>query len=379
MVNEETRNELSANPNTLYIGADVGASEMKLAAADRHRSKPLEKTLEPFDDVGLMAWIASVREALGLEDGPVVFVHEAGRDGFSLHWWLEMLGVRSVVVDPASIETSSRRRRAKTDRLDARLLLSKTRSYFAGHGSAFAVVRVPSEEVEDARRLSRELKALKEERARAKTRISSLLAQKGVKLPLGQSFVTQLQQTMTPWGAPLPPNLKAEILRQLERLELAESQIAELEQAQQVAMAEGRTEADRQGAKLIQLVSIGSATATTLPKEFFWRDFKNGKEVGAAAGLTGTPRVTGTSTDIEQGISKAGNSRVRTLMIEIAWMWVRLQPDSSITRWFLARIDGSKRSKRKNIVAVARKLLIALWRYATRDVLPEGARLKTAN
>jgi len=379
MLNEETRRELNANPNTLYIGADVGASEMKLAAADRQRNKPLEKTLEPFDDVGLMDWLKAVRKGLGLEAGPVVFVHEAGRDGFSLHWWLEMLGVHSVVVDPASIETSSRRRRVKTDRLDARLLLTKARGYFGGDGGVFSVVRVPSEEVEDARRVSRELKALKEEATRGKTRINGLLAQKGVKLALSKDFVARLKEVMTPWGTSLPPHLKAEILRQVERLELVESQIAQLEQAHQVAMAEGATDADRQGAKLVQLVSIGMATAVTLPKEFFWRDFKNGKEVGAAAGLTGTPRVTGTSTDIEQGISKAGNSRVRTLMIEIAWMWVRLQPNSPITQWFYARVDGTKRSKRKNIVAVARKLLIALWRYATMDVVPEGARLKTAN
>ncbi len=379
MLNEETRNELSANPNTLYIGADVGSTEMKLAAADRQRSKPLEKTLEPFDDAGLLDWVKVARRDLGLQEGPVVFIHEAGRDGFALHWWLDMLGVQSVVVDPASIETSARKRRAKTDRLDARLLLSKARSYFAGHSGAFAVVRVPSEEVEDERRRSRELKALKEEAARAKTRLNGLLAQKGVKLALGKDFVAQLKQVTTPWGTSLPPHLKAEILRQVERLELVESQIAQLEQAHQVDMAAGTTEADRQGAKLVQLVGVGPATAITLPKDFFWRDFKNGKEVGAAAGLTGTPRVTGTSTDIEQGISKAGNSRVRTLMIEIAWMWVRLQPASPITQWFQARMDGTKRSKRKNIVAVARKLLIALWRYATRGVIPDGARLKSAN
>ncbi len=378
MLNEETRREFSANANTLYIGADVGSSEMKLAAADRHRNKPLEKTLEPFDDVGLLEAIKVFRSDLGLEDGPVVFIHEAGRDGFSLHWWLVMLGVESVVVDPASIETSTRKRRAKTDRLDARLLLSKARSYFAGHTGAFAVVRVPSEEVEDERRRSRELKALKEEAARAKTRLNGLLAQKGVKLALGRDFVALLNQVMSPWGTPLPPHLKAEILRQLERLELVESQIAQIVQAHEVDMVAGTTEADRQGAKLVQLVGVGPATAMTLPKDFFWRDFNNGKEVGAAAGLTGTPRVTGTSTDIEQGISKAGNSRVRTLMIEIAWMWVRLQPDNSITKWFHARLDGTKRSKRKYIVAVARKLLIALWRYATKDIVPDGARLKTA-
>jgi transposase len=379
MLNEETWSELSTNPNTLYIGADVGSAEMKLAVADRQRSKPLEKTVSPFDDVGLLEVIKTSRRDLGLEDGPVVFVHEAGRDGFSLHWWLDMLGVHSIVVDPASIETSARKRRAKTDRLDARLLLSKVRSYFAGHRGAFAVVRVPSEEVEDERRRSRELKALKEEAARAKTRLNGLLAQKGVKLALGKDFVGQLKQVTTPWGTRLPPHLKAEILRQVERLELVESHIAQLEQAHEVDMAAGTTEADRQGAQLIQLVGVGPATAMMLPKDFFWRDFNNGKEVGAAAGLTGTPRVTGTSTDIEQGISKAGNSRVRTLMIEIAWMWVRLQPDNSITKWFSARMDGTKRNKRKYIVAVARKLLIALWRYATRGVVPDGARLKTAH
>ncbi len=378
MVNEETRRELNANPNTLYIGADVGQSDWKLTAAARGTQRALEKTIGAFDDVELVRTVEGWRRRLGLGAGPTVFVHEAGREGFSIYRTLEMLSVTCVVVDPASIETDRRKRRTKTDRLDALKLLKKLMNYMAGDTGVFSVLRVPEEEQEDARRPGRERERLTREIAEHKTRINSLLALHGVRLALNQGFVSALGTVKTPWGAPLPAGLRHEVLRELERKELAQHQLAQLLAAQKAAMKKSESVAAERGAKLAQLVGVGLATAMTLPLEFFWRDFKNGKEVGAAAGLTGTPRVTGTSTDIEQGISKAGNGRVRTLMIEIAWMWVRLQPDSPITRWYRERQDGTTRAKRKGIVAVARKLLIALWRYAMHDVIPEGAQLKAA-
>ncbi len=379
MLNEETLRELSANPNTLYIGADVGQSEWKLAGAGRGTRRVQEKTVGAGDDAELMKTIRVWRANQGLGEGPTVLVHEAGRDGFSIARRMEMLGVTCLVVDPASIETDRRKRSAKTDRLDALRMLKKLRSFVAGDSGVFSVVRVPEEVQEDQRRAAREREHLTREISKHKTRINGLLALQGVKLELNQGFVAELGRVTTSWGTPLAPQLKSEVLRELERMELAQHQLEQLLAAQVRAMKQCDSAPAVQGAKLAQLVGVGVATAMTLPLELFWRDFKNPKEVGAAAGLTGTPRVTGTSTDIEQGISKAGNSRVRTLMIEIAWMWVRLQPDSPITRWFRDRQDGSARAKRKAIVAVARKLLIALWRYATRDIVPEGALLKTAS
>ena len=273
---------------------------------------------------------------------------------------------------------SSRRKQAKTDRLDAAVLLRKLRTYVADDRGVFKVVRVPSEEVEDSRRPSREYDRLMKERTQHRTRLNSLLALNGIVLPIDGRLVELLQDARTPSGEPLRERLRAEILRQLERLELVQHQLDELEKELARSAASPKTKADEQGAKLSRLVGIGPVTSMTLPREIFWREFRNRREVGAAAGLTGTPHVTGTSTDIELGISKAGNKRVRTLMIEIAWSWVRLQPDSAITQWYRARQDSTKRTKRKTIVAVARRLLIALWRYVTQDIVPEGARLRAS-
>ena len=308
----------------------------------------------------------------------MVVCHEAGREGFSVYRALMRCGITCLIVDPASIEVNARKKRAKTDRLDARMLLRKLRSYMTDR-DVFQVIRVPSEEVEDQRRPSREYDRLVHERTQHCTRINSLLALHGIALPFGEHFVSMLKDARTPTGEPLGKNLQAEILRELERMELVEHQIAEIQKDLKRAVEAAKTKVDVQGAKLGELVGIGPVTAMTLPREFLWRDFQNRGEVGAAAGLTGTPHVTGTSTDIEQGISKAGNKRVRTLMIEIAWNWVRLQPESTITLWFRSRQDGTARTRRKTIVGVARKLLIALWRYVTQDIAPEGARFRAAS
>lgn len=375
-MDEKTRSGLYTNPDTVYIGVDLGSARWMLAAADRARERPIERTIEAFNISGLVKWIEECRKKLGVKAGPVVLVHEAGRDGFSVVRALEPHGIQCVVVDPASIETSARKRKAKTDKIDARMLLKKLRTYLSGDGGVFAVVRVPTEEQEDARRTSRERGRLVKEKTQHRTRIKGLLATLGLQLPIGKHLVASLKDVKTAWGTPIPANLKTELLREVERLELVAHQIEQIQAVTKKELKEPRTKAQRQGAILTSLLGVSTVTSGLLPNEFFWRDFKNRKEVAAAAGLTGTPRATGTSMDAEQGISKAGNSRVRTLMIEIAWNWVRWQPDSPITKWFQSKVDGTKRSKRKLIVAVARRLLIALWRYATQGIVPEGAILK---
>ena len=378
VMDEKTLDTISANHNTVYIGSDLASLEWKLAVTDRSSRRPIEQTIGAFDLEALVDVIRRARRVLGLEPGPTVFCYEAGRDGFSVFRALECIGVVCLVVDPASIETSRRKRQAKTDRLDAKKLLSKLRSYVTGDRDVFAVVRIPSLSVEDERRRTRERDRLVAERTQHRARIKSLLAQQGLCFQVGPNLVAHLQTCTTPFGEPLGPHLKAEILRELERLELVEHQLAEVVKALEVSIASASTVADKQGARLAGLRAIGTVTGATLPREFFWRDFHNRKEVGGAAGITGTPRATGISTDMEQGISKTGNGRVRRLMMEIAWSWVRHQPTSKITLWYKARLDGTKRSKRKAIVGVARRLLIALWRYATQGVFPEGALLKGA-
>lgn len=373
----EAWSKLNSDPNTLFVGMDLGSLEWKLAGAARGSERPSESSVTAFDLDAVESWVTSLRTRRGVGDGPVVFCCEAGRDGFSVTRVLETRGWSCLVVDPASIETSSRGRQAKTDRLDARKVLAKLRSFIAGDRGVFAVVRVPSVEVEDARRVSRERDRLVHERTAHRARIKSLLATQGVRLEFTSEFVGQLKHCVTPLGQALPPNLKAEILREYERLELIEHQLAQLEREFEKSLAPPKTLAAEQSARIKQLRGIGNVTACVLVAEFFWRGFNNRQEVAAAAGLTGTPRATGTSTDQEQGISKTGNKRVRTLMIEIAWSWVRHQPDSPITRWYRERTpDGTKRMKRKAIVAVARRVLIALWRFGVHGVVPEGALMK---
>ena len=375
---KKTLQLLNTDPNTLFIAADVSAKEWKLAGAGRASMRPTEHAVVAFDIMALEKWIGRVRERHELGEGPVVFCYEAGRDGFSIVRALEQRGVYCLVVDPGSIEKSSRRRVPKTDRLDAKKLLQKLRTYVSHDRGVFAVVHVPSAEVEDQRRLVRERDRLKKERTGHRNRIHSMLALHGVSLTLGRDLVALLDVVRTSTGDPLPGHAKKELLREVERLELVEHQLDEVEGELKAGLEEPKTVADEQGARLNNLVGIGQVTSTVLPYELLWRDLHNRKEVGSAAGLDGTPRATGHTLDQEQGISKVGHKRIRTLMVDLAWLWVRKQPDSPITHWYYARIDGQKRSKRKAIVAVARRLLIALWRYAVHGVVPEGAHFKTA-
>jgi transposase len=375
---KEVLASLNTDLNTLFVAADVSAREWKLAASGRSSRRPTESSVTAFEVEALYTWLAEVRERHDLGPGPTVFCYEAGRDGFSIGRVLEQRGIHCLVVDPGSIETSSKSRVAKTDRLDAKKLLLKLRNYISGDAGVFAVVEVPPADVEDRRRLVRERKRLSDERTSHRTRLSSLFGLVGLYLTVDQHLVARLNQLQTAWGEPMPPQIKAEILRELERLELVESQLAQLEQQLKESTRKPVTEADKQGARIKQLRGIGEVTATMLPREFFWRGFNNRKEVGAAAGLDGTPRATGHTLNQDQGISKAGNKRVRGLMIELAWDWIRYQPNSPITTWFYAYTDGTKRSRRKAIVGVARRLLIALWRFGVHGVTPEGAVFKAA-
>jgi transposase len=313
--------------------------------------------------------------------GPVeiVVIQEAGLDGFWVHRLLKANGIESHVVDPASIAVPRRRRRAKTDAIDGETLLRTLLAWRRGEPRVCAMVVPPTPEQEDRRRTSRERAVLLQERVRHVNRIKGLLAGQGITdyEPLHKDRRAHLATLKTGDGQPLPLRLKAELLREIELIELLIRQIAEVEVERDTVELDGEGN-QSPVALLARLKAIGPQIAAVLYLEGLYRSFANRREVAAYAGLVPTPWRSGTI-DREQGISKAGNWRLRHIMIELAWLWVRHQPDSALSRWFRARVGTERgRIRRIAIVALARKLLIALWRYVTHGEVPEGAVLKAA-
>ena len=309
----------------------------------------------------------------------IVVIQEAGLDGFWVHRLLEANGIESHVVDPASIAVPRRQRRAKTDAIDGETLLRTLLAWKRGEPRVCSMVVPPSPEQEDRRRIARERAVLLKERVRHVNRVKGLLAGQGVigYEPLRPDRREQLDALVTGDGRLLPPRLRAELLREIEVIEVLMRQIAEVE-AERDAVEPEPQHQDAPIALLTRLKAIGPQIAAVLYLEGLYRSFASRREVAAYAGLVPTPWRSG-KIDREQGISKAGNRRLRTTMIELAWLWVRHQPRSALTRWFHERVGTERgRVRRIAIVALARKLLIALWRYVTQGEVPEGAVLKTA-
>lgn len=363
----------------LYVAIELASAKWKLAMADSPARKPRIVTVEPFDKVQMAAALRRGKERFGLSaDAVVLVVMEAGRDGFSVHRWLEDLGIEAIVVDAASVEVNRHKRRAKTDRVDAERLLEKLMQYDGGSRFVWRVCRVPSEEAEDARRLHRERETLVAERTEHLNRMKGLLVVHGIAMRVGPKFVDELAAVRDPRGRSLPKRARAELEREHSRLVLVREQIRLLE-AEMKALVKAKPKPDAPANDLktwmaTQLRGIGPIAARTVVAELFgWRDFENRRQVGSAAGLTPTPYDTG-KTEREQGISKAGSRRVRRIMVEAAWSWLRYQPDSALSRWFNDRY--SVRGKKKGIVALARKLLVALWHWVDHGIVPTGANLK---
>lgn len=313
---------------------------------------------------------------------PIIVIQEAGLDGFWIHRVLQNEGIESHVVDPASIATSRRRRRAKTDRIDGEALVRALLAYKRGEPRVCAMVRAPTPEDEDGRRLCRERKTLTVERVQHVNRIKGLLFSQGVSgyEPLRRDRRQRLDRLETGDGRPLQPHLKAQISRELDRLELLIEQIKAVEIERDALFAPAtKTEAGLEPqAMLRSLNGIGAEIAAVLWSEGLYRSFANRKQVGAYAGLAPTPWQSG-SVAHEQGVSKAGNPRLRTTMIQLSWLWLRHQPQSALALWFKERVSSNGgRFKKTAIVALARKLLVALWKYVTAGVLIEGAVMKTA-
>jgi transposase len=356
----------------LYLAIECGNKDWKLAFGDGQQRR--EVRMAARDQADLCRQIQRTRERFGLAaEIPVFSCYEAGRDGFWIDRMLRQLGVRNVVVDPASIEVKRRGKRVKTDRLDARKLLEMLIRYWVyGETKTWSVVRVPDEDQEAARRPHREWERLTKERGSHRSRIRSLLVLYGLnpkRLPEQPGQVRDWQ------GAPLPAEIVQELTRELARLVLVEEQRKSLQKQRQQQMQAGAVASARRAVKLAKITGVGAQTGWELMHEFFWRSFRNRREVGAASGLVGCPYNSGDDVR-EQGISKAGNARIRTLMVELAWRWLRFQPESALSQWYERRFGGgSGRMRRIGIVALARKLLVALWKYLEHDEVPAAARL----
>jgi transposase len=309
---------------------------------------------------------------------PLIVIQEAGLDGFWLHRVLQSEGIESYVVDPASIATSRRRRRAKTDKIDGEALVRALLAHQRGEPRVCAMVKAPTPEEEDRRRICRERKTLTSERVEHVNRIKGLLFAQGVSgyEPMHRHRRARLEDLRTGDGRPLPRHLKAQLIRELDRLELLLEQIEAVEAERDILLASANKTSTP--VRLLELKGVGPEFANVLWSEGLYRHFDNRRQVAAYAGLAPTPWQSGTI-DREQGVSKAGNPRLRATMIQLAWLWLRHQPDSALSRWFHERVKMSGgRLKKPMIVALARKLLIALWKYMTAGIVIEGAVIKTA-
>jgi transposase len=362
----------------LFVAFELSEKTWKLGFTTGHGQQPRERSIAACNQARLLQEVAQAKKRFGLPDtAPVVSCYEAGREGFWLHRFLQAHGITNYIVDSSSIEVNRRRRRAKSDGLDMRKLVTMLIRYHQGERQVWQVVKVPSVEAEDHRHLHRDLETLKQERASTTTRIKGLLCSQGIQVTSLNKLPEQLD-TLRLWdGSPIPPGLRRRVLRVYAHHTFLSEQIAAVE-AERRAQLQSSTDASIEKVRqLMMLKGIGINGSWLLVMEFFgWRELQNRREVGGLAGLTPTPYQSGERAR-EQGITKSGNRHVRWMTTELAWSWLRYQPESALSVWFRERFGrGGKRLRRIGIVAVARKLLIALWRFLETGVLPEGGVLK---
>jgi transposase len=393
-----SRSAAPAHDIALFVALELSRSTWLIGSNTPGSDRISKHQVPAADMTALLALLKRLKVRAERSCGTtvrVISIHEAGLDGFWVHRFLETNGIESHVVDAASIAVNRRSRRAKTDRIDVEKLLDTLMEWVRGGRRVCSMVRAPSPTEEDERRLTREREALVIERTRHVNRIKGLLATQGVFgfEPMRKSHRKQLEQLRGWNGRALLPRLRAELTRELDRLELVISQVAAVEderdralkaqqhlassmQASDAAPGARSLVTEHSGRLLLRLRSIGPEFASVLSSEAFYRNFGSRREVAGYAGLVPSPWKSG-GIDVEQGISKAGNARLRKTMIQLAWLWLRHQSGSALSRWFRERV-GDRRGKirRIAIVAVARKLLIALWRYVTLGLVPEGAELK---
>jgi transposase len=347
------------------------------------RDKMSKHSVRGGDIAGLLNHLTKLQDKAHARAGasfPIITIQEAGLDGFWVHRVLDRAGIESHVVDAASILTSRRRRRAKTDRIDGEALLRTLLAYKRGEPRVCTMVRVPSPEEEDRRRLCRERKTLVAERVAHVNRIKGLLFAQGISdyEPLRGDRRQRLEAQRTGDGRPLSPHLKAQIGRELDRLELLLEQLKAVEAERNALLEPANDAAPVAVQALAGLRGIGPEFTAVLWSECLFRSFRNRRQVAAYAGLAPTPWQSG-SVQHEQGVSKSGNPRLRSTMVQLAWLWLRHQPTSELSLWFRERVKrNSGRGKKTTIVALARKLLVALWKFSSSGVVIEGAMMKTA-
>ncbi len=402
---------------TLYVALELGSANWKVAFSDHIGRNPRVKTINVHCDFNVMKLellheIERAKTAFSLpQDALVSSCYEAGRDGFWIHrCWIHrcliQMQIDSHIVEASSILINRKQRRAKTDRLDAIAIVTHLIRYLTGDKLVCRMIRIPDAPAEDIRNLDRELHALKTEKTSHTNRLKGLLIAQGIRgIEISPSFKEHITQMHTPDGRPLGTELTTRLLREFERAALVVDQIREIEKLQAIRLrlaskaeeeAKPEEEANltqpvdahqlklaKESAIALQLCSlqgIGTVTAWTLATEIFgWRDIKNRRQLGALAGLVPMPFDSGKS-EREQGISKSGRAELRSLMIEIAWMWLLYQPNSALSQWYRSRFDdGTKRNRKRGIVALARKLLVALGKYVADGELPEGATLARTN
>jgi transposase len=371
------RDQSNASEAVLMLAFELGEGGWLLGFSTGFGQPVLRRKVASRDREAVLRAIDWARGRLGCANRRVVSCYEAGRDGFWLHRWLIAEGIENRILDSSSVEVNRRRKRAKTDRLDVTKLVGLLARFLAGERDAFSIVCVPSVDEEDLRHVGRELKLLKRDRTRVSHRMKGLLANQGLTIDLKRDLRAQLE-AMRLWnGEPLPRQLRERLAHYCDDFDYHTRRIRGLEQHRRALMRGRQTPTVEKTWRLFQLRGVGIESSWTYGTEFFgWREFANGKQVGSLAGLTPMPFDSGRQSR-EQGIGKDGSRWVRAVAVEQAWAWLRFQPGSALSKWYQQRFGhGSKRLRKIGIVALARKLLIALWHWVEHGMLPEGAVLK---
>jgi transposase len=361
----------------LLVAFELGERTWKVGFGTGREGRPRFRQIPAGALEALVQEVSAAKRRLGLPAAaPVVSCYEAGREAFWLHRWAAAQGWTNCVVDSSSIEVARRARRAKTDRLDVVSLLGLLARWVAGEARVWRVVRVPSEAEEDARHLHRMRETLQQERTRLLNRVHGLLTTQGVTVPVRADFWARVTAVRRWDGTPLPTGLLARLQQVWTQLEALTQQVTAIDATRAALPVDPATATGGWVARLQTLRGIGAVGAWSLATEIFgWREIRNGRQLGALVGLVPAPYQSG-ETAHDRGITRAGNRHVRRLVVQLAWTWLRYQPTSALSRWYRERFDRGRRLRRIGIIALARKLLIAWWRYGTTGELPAGAIMK---